>query len=189
MDAVATRPESLRLLELYRKTVVPELMKRFGYQNRFQVPRLEKIVVNMGVGQGAQDVKIIEKAAEEIALITGQKPLVTRAKKSISNFKLRQGQPVGLKVTLRRLRMYEFLGRLMNVAMPRIRDFRGMDPKRGFDQGGSYAFGLTEQLIFPEIDYDKVTRPQGMDVVLCTTAKTQEEAHGLLKSLGFPFKD
>ena len=179
----------LRLLEHYRKTVAPELMKKFGYRNRFQVPRLEKIVVNMGVGQGAQDVKIIEKAAAELALITGQKPLTTRAKKSISNFKLRQGAPVGLKVTLRRARMYEFLDRLVNVAIPRIRDFRGMDSQGGFDEGGNYAFGVSEQLIFPEIDYDKVTRVQGMDVVICTTAKGRGEAYELLKGLGFPFKE
>lgn len=176
-----------RLAERYRQEIVPALMKRFGYKNRYQVPRLTKMVVNMGVGQGAQDVKLIEQAAQELALITGQRPLVTRAKKSISNFKIKEKQPVGAKVTLRRARMYEFLDRLTHVAMPRIRDFRGVDPG-GFDGGGNYAFGLTEQLIFPEIDYDKVGRTQGMDVIFCTTARSKEEAQELLKMLGMPFK-
>lgn len=177
-----------RLLQRYRQQIVPALMKRFGYKNLYQVPRPEKIVVNMGVGQGAQDVKLVEQAAQELALITGQRPVITRAKKSISNFKLRQGQPVGVKVTLRRARMYEFLDRLISVAMPRIRDFRGVDPN-GFDGGGNFAFGLTEQLIFPEIDYDKATRVQGMDVIFCTTARSKEEACELLKMLGVPFKE
>jgi len=145
------------------------------------------VVINMGVGQGAQDVKIVEKAAEELGLITGQHPVITRAKKAISNFKIREDQPVGARVTLRRARMYEFLDRLLNIAMPRIRDFRGVDPS-SFDEGGNYAFGLTEQLIFPEIDYDKVTRVQGMDVIICTTAKSREQAYELLKQLGVPFR-
>jgi len=177
------------LLEHYRRQVVPALMKQFGYRNPYEVPRLEKVVLNMGVGPGAQDVKLIEKASEELAVISGQKPLITRAKKSIANFKLKKGQPVGCKVTLRRVRMYDFLERLIHFAIPRIRDFRGLDPRRGFDQGGNYAFGVSEQLIFPEIEYDKVTRIQGMDIVVCTTAKTQREAYALLKALGFPFKE
>ena len=176
-----------RLLELYRKTVVSDLMKRFGYKSPYQVPRLEKIVVSMGLGKGVEDEKIIEQAVEELAVITGQKPLTTRAKVAISNFKLRKGQPVGAKVTLRRYRMYEFLDRLMSIAMPRIRDFRGVE-RKGFDQGGNFAFGLTEQLIFPEIDYDKVSRVQGMNVVICTTAPDREKAFELLKALGMPFQ-
>ena len=177
-----------RLLERYRREIIPALMKRFGYKNLFQVPRLEKIVINMGVGQGAADVKIIEQAAQELGLIAGQHPVITRAKKAISNFKIKEGQPVGVKVTLRRTRMYEFFDRLVNVAMPRIRDFRGVSPS-GFDQGGNYALGLNEQLIFPEIDYDKVSRVQGMDVILCTTAESRDEAEELLKQLGMPFKE
>ena len=188
-EAAATAaPPAPRLLEKYRKEVLPELMKRFGHKNRFQAPRLTKIVVNMGVGQGAQDVKVVEQAAEEMGLITGQRPVITRAKKAISNFKIREGQPVGAKVTLRRARMYEFFDRLVNVAMPRIRDFRGLDPK-GFDQGGNYAIGLNEQLIFPEIDYDKVTRVQGMDIIICTTASSRDQAQELLRLLGMPFKE
>lgn len=183
--AVSASP---RLLERYRREIVPALMKRFGYKNRFQVPRLEKIVINMGVGQGAADVKIIEQAALELGLIAGQRPVITRAKKAISNFKIKEGQPVGVKVTLRRTRMYEFFDRLVNVAMPRIRDFRGVSPS-GFDQGGNYALGLNEQLIFPEIDYDKVSRVQGMDVVLRTTAESRDEALELLKQMGLPFKE
>ena len=176
-----------RLQEQYVKSVVPLLKKRFGYRNSYQAPRLRKIVVNMGVGAGAQDVKVVEQASRELGLITGQRPVVTRAKKAISNFKLKQGQPVGVKVTLRRRMMYEFLDRLISVAMPRIRDFRGVDPK-GFDQGGNYAFGISEQVIFPEIEYDKVTRVQGMDIILCTTAQSRDEAYELLKGLGIPFK-
>ncbi|MBI3322972.1 MAG: 50S ribosomal protein L5 [Candidatus Omnitrophica bacterium] len=177
-----------RLLEHYRKSVVPDLVKRFSYKNPMQAPRLTKVVLNMGVGQGAQDVKVIEKAAQEMAVICGQKPVITRAKKAISNFKIKENQPVGVKVTLRRYRMYEFLDRLFNIAMPRIRDFRGMEIRRGFDQGGNYALGLTEQLIFPEIEYDKVSRVQGMDVVICTTARNREEAAELLRQMGMPFK-
>lgn len=185
--AVQAAPPS-RLQERYRKEAAPALTQRFGYKNSMQVPRLVKVVINMGVGQGAQDVKIVEQAAQEMALIAGQKPVITRAKKAISNFKIKQGQPVGVKVTLRRCRMYEFLDRLINVAMPRIRDFRGVDP-RGFDGGGNFAFGLTEQLIFPEIEYDKVHRTQGMDVIICTTAGTRDEARELLKALGMPFRE
>ena len=176
-----------RLLERYRKEVVPALMKQFGYKNPLQVPRLVKTVINMGVGQGAQDVKVVEQAALELGLITGQRPVITRAKKAISNFKIKEGQPVGCKVTLRRVRMYEFLDRLLNLAMPRVRDFRGV-PVGGFDGSGNYALGLNEQLIFPEIDFDKVTRVQGMDVIICTTAKSRDEAYELLKQLGMPFR-
>ena len=176
-----------RLLNYYRKTVVPALMKHFDYTNVMQVPHLTKIVINMGVGQGAADVKLVEQAAHELGLIAGQKPVITRAKKAISNFKIKEGQPIGAKVTLRRARMYEFYDRFVSVAMPRIRDFRGVDP-RGFDQGGNYALGLNEQLIFPEIEYDKVTRVQGMDVIICTTAKSRDEAYELLKALGMPFR-
>ena len=186
--AAPTAPSTPRLQERYRKEVVPALMKKFGYKNPMQVPQLTKVVLNMGVGQGAQDVKVVEQAAHEMMLIAGQKPVITKAKKAISNFKIKQGNPIGVKVTLRRNRMYEFLDRLMNVAMPRIRDFRGVD-NTGFDQGGNFAFGLKEQLIFPEIEYDKVTRAQGMDVVICTTAGNGEEARELLKLLGMPFKE
>ncbi len=176
-----------RLLTRYRQEIVPALVKKFGYLSSLEAPRLTKVVLNMGVGAGAGDVKLIEQAAKELALITGQKPLVTRAKKAISNFKIREGQPVGLKVTLRRARMYEFLDRLFNIAMPRIRDFRGVDPK-GFDAQGNFALGLTEQLIFIEIDFDKVSRVQGMDVIFCVQAKSKEASFELLKMLGMPFK-
>ena len=184
----ASAPVTPRLLEKYRSSVVPALMERFGYKNRFQVPRLTKVVVNMGVGEGSQDVKIVEHAAQELGIITGQRPVITRAKKAISNFKIKEGQPVGAKVTLRRAKMYEFVDRLINVAMPRIRDFRGVDPT-GFDESGNYALGFTEQAIFPEIEYDKITRVQGMDVVFCTTSRNREEAHELLRLLGMPFKE
>ena len=183
----ATHPVP-RLQDRYRRQVVDALMKRFGYKNRLQVPRLVKVVINMGVGQGAQDVKIVEQAALELGLITGQRPVITRAKKAISNFKIKEGQPVGTKVTLRKARMYEFLDRLFNVAMPRIRDFRGVSTT-GFDGSGNYALGLTEQLIFPEIDFDKVTRVQGMDVIVRTTARSRDEAYELLKLLGMPFRE
>ncbi len=177
-----------RLLQSYRKEILPHLKERFGYKNLYQVPRLSKIVVSMGVSAAVEDKKVVEQAAEELALIAGQRPVLTRAKKAISNFKLRQGQPIGAKVTLRRANMYEFLDRLMSIAMPRIRDFRGVDPK-GFDEGGNFAMGLTEQLIFPELEYDKVARVQGMNVVICTTARNRDEAHALLKALGMPFKE
>ena len=186
--APRVKTEVPRLLEKYRKTIAAELVKQFGYSNPMQAPRLIKVVLNMGVGEGAADVKVIEQAAAEMGVIAGQKPVITRSKKAISNFKIRQGQPIGVKVTLRRYRMYEFLDRLINIAMPRIRDFRGIDA-RGFDQGGNYAMGLNEQLIFPEIEFDKVTRTQGMDVVICTTAKSRDEAYALLKALGMPFKE
>lgn len=178
-----------RMLERYRKEIAPAMVKKFNYGNVMEAPRLTKVVLNMGVGQGAADVKVVEQAAREMGIIAGQKPVITRSKKAISNFKIKENQPIGVKVTLRRYRMYEFLDRLFNIAMPRIRDFRGVEIKRGFDQGGNYALGLTEQLIFPEIEFDKVTRTQGMDVVICTTAKSLEETAELLKQLGMPFKE
>lgn len=165
------------------------MMQTFGLKNRLAVPRLEKIVINMGVGEALQDIKILEKASEELAAITGQKPIIRRAKKAISNFKLKQGAPVGCKVTLRRARMYEFLDRLINVTMPRIRDFRGV-PADSFDKAGNYTLGLTEQGIFPEIEYDKITRPQGMDITFVISgAKTTEQSRELLRLFGMPFKE
>ena len=184
----AAKAPTPRLQERYRKEIIPALMKTLGCTNQLEVPRLQKIVINMGVGQGAQDVKLVEQAALELGLITGQKPVITRAKKAISNFKIREGQPIGCKVTLRRARMYEFLDRLINMAMPRIRDFRGI-PTGGFDGTGNYAFGLSEQLIFLEIDYDKVTRVQGMDIIICTTARSRDQAFELLKLFGMPFRE
>ncbi len=176
-----------RLLNRYRKEVVPTLMKSEGYKNALEAPRLKKVVVNMGVKEGAQDIKILDQLAVELGRITGQKPLVTRAKKSISAFKLREGSPIGLKVTLRKRRMYEFLDRLFNVAMPRIRDFRGY-PITSFDGNGNYTLGIQEQIIFPEVDFEKVKKVQGMDVTFVTTAKNKDEAKKLLELLGLPFK-
>ncbi len=176
-----------RLRDKYRQEVCPKLSKDFNYKNVLQVPRVDKVVISMGVKEGAQDIKIIDQAAAELATITGQKPLMTRAKKAISAFKLREGQPVGLKVTLRRDRMYNFLDRLFNVAMPRIRDFRGFSTD-SFDQGGNYNLGLAEQIIFPEIEYDKVKKTQGMNITFVTTAKTKEESQRLLEYLGLPFR-
>jgi large subunit ribosomal protein L5 len=176
-----------RLKEHYEKTARPALMKEFGYKNPFEVPRLEKIVLNMGVGEAAQDSKKVDVAAAELAAITGQRPVVTRAKKSIASFKLRQNMPVGVKVTLRRDRMYEFLDRLVNIALPRVRDFRGLNGK-SFDGRGNYALGLKEQIVFPEIDYDKVDAVRGMDIVICTTAKTDAEAKALLRHFNMPFQ-
>jgi large subunit ribosomal protein L5 len=176
-----------RLYKLYKEKIVPELMQKFGYKNIHQVPKLVKIVINMGVGEGAHNIEVLEKAMQELALITGQKPIITRARKSIANFKIRKGMPVGCKVTLRRDRMYEFFDRLVNVALPRVRDFQGV-PLSGFDGGGNYTLGIKEQTIFPEIDLDKVTRIQGMDITFVTTAKTREEAYELLKALGMPFR-
>ena len=175
-----------RLKDIYKKTVVPELMKKFGYKNPFQVPEVKKVVLNMGLGAALQNIKVVDTAAEELALIAGQKPVVTRAKKSIANFKLRAGVPIGAMVTLRRERMYEFLDRFFNIALPRVRDFRGLNPK-GFDGRGNYSLGLKEQIIFPEISYDKVERIQGMNITIATSAKTDAEAKELLKRLGMPF--
>src|ERR1700724_4462263 len=175
-----------RLHERYDAVVRPALMQEFGYQNPMQVPRLDKIVVNMGVGEAVQDAKKIDAAVGDLTAITGQHPVVIRAKQSIATFKLRKNMPIGVKVTLRRERMYEFLDRLINVALPRVRDFRGVSP-RSFDGRGNYALGLKEQLVFPEIDYDKVDTVRGMDVVIVTTAKTDAEAKALLKGFDMPF--
>lgn len=170
----------------YRKEVAPALSKQFGYKNLMAVPRLEKVVLNMGCGEAAHDAKALEAAQTELGLIAGQRPVVTRAKKAISNFKIREHDAVGCKVTLRRRRMYEFLEKLVNIALPRIRDFRGLSPQ-GFDQGGNYSFGLQEQTIFPEIVLDRVQQPLGMDITLVTSAVTRDEAFALLKGFGFPF--
>jgi len=175
-----------RLKKLYVDQVIPALQKEFGYKNIMQVPKLDKIVINMGVGEATQDKKKVETAAAEMQQISGQKPVITKAKKSIAQFKLREGMPIGCKVTLRRDRMYEFLDRLVTVAMPRIRDFRGLNPK-SFDGRGNYALGLKEQIIFPEINYDQIDKVRGMDVIITTTAKTDEEARELLRLFNFPF--
>jgi len=177
-----------RLLKQYREEIIPKLQEKLGYKNRLEVPRLVKIVVNMGVGKAADDAKIADKASEEMAIITGQRPVITRAKKAISNFKLRKGSPVGCKVTLRRRNMYEFFDRLINVAIPRIRDFRGLNAN-SFDNYGNYNLGLQEQHIFPEIDFDNIERVQGMDITIETTAKTNQEAFELLKFFGVPFRN
>jgi large subunit ribosomal protein L5 len=171
---------------LYDDKIVAAMTEKFGYTNAMQVPRIEKIVLNMGVGEATQDKKKVTSAAEEMELIAGQKPVITKAKKSIAQFKLREGMPIGAKVTLRRERMYEFLDRLVTVAMPRIRDFRGLNPK-SFDGRGNYAFGIKEQIIFPEINYDRIDKVRGMDVIVTTTARTDDEARELLRLFGFPF--
>jgi len=176
-----------RLEEHYRKQVVPELMKKFGYSNPMQVPRLTKITLNMGVGEAMADKKVIENAAGDMAKISGQKPLITRSKKSIANFKVRENWPIGCKVTLRRARMYEFLDRFINIAIPRIRDFRGLSP-RSFDGQGNYSMGIKEQIIFPEIDFDKIDALRGMDITITTTAKTDDEAKALLLAFSFPLR-
>ena len=177
-----------RLRDRFRTAIIPALMKERGYTNPFQVPRLEKIVINMGVGEGKENPKILDFATADLQTITGQKPVITRAKKSIANFKLRENVPIGCKVTLRGARMYEFLDRLVNVALPRVRDFKGVAPK-AFDGRGNYALGLKEQVIFPEIVYDKVDKVRGMDVVMVTSARTDEEAKALLAHLGVPFRE
>ena len=177
-----------RLKERYGKEIVPALMKERGYRNPLEVPRLEKIVINMGVGEARDNAKVMDFAAADLQAIAGQKPVITRAKKSIANFKLREGVPIGAKVTLRAARMYEFLDRLVNVALPRVRDFRGVPPK-GFDGRGNYALGLREQLIFPEIVYDKIDKVRGMDINIVTTARTDEDAKALLAHLGMPFRE
>lgn len=176
-----------RIWEKYRSQIVPLMKKEFHYRNVMEVPRLQKVVVNMGVKEGQEDIKMIEQLAHELAQITSQKPLMTRAKKSISAFKLRQGSPIGLKATLRRRRMYEFMDRLFNVAMPRIRDFRGYS-ESSFDDRGNYTLGLQEHTIFPEVDFDKVKKIKGMDITFVTTAKTRKEGKRLLELLGLPFK-
>lgn len=174
------------MLERYRKELAPALAKQFKHRNVLAAARLEKIVLNIGCGEAAHDAKVLEDAQRDLGLIAGQRPAITRAKKAISNFKIKAGDPVGCKVTLRRRRMYEFLDRLVSVALPRIRDFRGLSPK-GFDGGGNYAFGIKEHTIFPEIPIDQVRYPFGMDVIVVTSAKTRDEAFALLKGFGFPF--
>ncbi|HEV2548149.1 MAG TPA: 50S ribosomal protein L5 [Stellaceae bacterium] len=175
-----------RLQEHYEKVVKPALMQEFGYQNPMQVPKLEKIVINMGVGEGTQDGKKVDAAANDLAVISGQKAVITRAKKSIATFKLRENLPIGCKVTLRRQRMYEFLDRLINIALPRVRDFRGVSGK-SFDGRGNFALGLKEQLVFPEVNYDQVDAVRGMDIIIVTTAKTDAEAKSLLRGFQMPF--
>ena len=175
-----------RMQERYRKELAPALARDFKHKNVMAVARLEKIVVNVGCGEAAHDAKVLEAVQRDLGLITGQRPLVTRAKKAISNFKIRENDPVGCKVTLRRARMYEFLDRLVHAALPRIRDFRGLNP-RGFDEGGNYSFGIKEHTIFPELQLDQVPFPLGMDIVLVINAATTEEAYALLKGFGFPF--
>lgn len=180
-------PEMPRLKERYIKEVVPALQKEFGYQNVMQVPRLVKVVVNVGLGEALQNAKALDAAARDISLITGQKPIITRAKKSIATFRLRAGNPIGVKVTLRGKRMYDFLDRLFNIALPRVRDFRGVSPD-SFDGRGSYTLGLREQLVWPEIHYDSIDKVRGMEITIVTTAKTDDEARQLLRLLGMPFR-
>ena len=175
-----------RMKRDYDERIVKAMTEKFGYANRMAVPRIDKIVLNMGVGEAVQDKKKVETAAGELELIAGQKPVITKAKRSIAGFKLREGMPIGAKVTLRRERMYEFLDRLVTVALPRVRDFRGLNPK-SFDGRGNYALGLKEQLVFPEISYDKIDKVRGMDVIVTTTANTDDEARELLRLFGFPF--
>ena len=175
-----------RLKQQYRDVLRGELIKEFGYKNPMQVPRLDKVVLNIGVGEGVADSKKVTAAAADLALIAGQKPVITKARKSIATFKLREGMPIGAKVTLRQNRMYEFVDRLVNIALPRVRDFRGLNPK-SFDGRGNYAMGLKEQLVFPEINYDKIEKVRGMDIIVTTTAKTDDEARELLRLFNFPF--
>ena len=177
-----------RLKGRYKSEIAPALKSKFGYKNVMQIPTLTKVVVNMGVGEAARDSKLIEGAIKDLAIITGQRPQVTRSRKSIAQFKLREGMPIGAHVTLRNDRMWEFTDRLLSIALPRIRDFRGLSPKQ-FDGRGNYTFGLTEQVVFPEIEQDKVDRPRGMDITFVTTAKNDAEGRALLKALGFPFKE
>lgn len=182
-QAAANKP---RMKAIYDDRIIKAMTEKFGYKNVMEVPRLDKIVLNMGVGEATQDKKKVEQAAGEMELIAGQKPVVTKAKKSIAQFKLREGMPIGVKVTLRRERMYEFLDRFITIALPRVRDFRGLNPK-SFDGRGNYACGLKEQLVFPEINYDRIDKVRGMDVIVTTTAKTDDEARELLRLFGFPF--
>ena len=177
-----------RLKQRYETEIVKAMTEKFGYKNRLEVPRLEKVTLNMGVGEGSQDKKKVQTAAEEMELIAGQRPVITKAKKSIAQFKLREGMPIGCKVTLRRDRMLEFVDRLVTIAMPRIRDFRGLNPN-SFDGRGNYAMGLKEQIVFPEISYDKIEKVRGMDIIICTTAKTDAEALALLKQFDMPFRN
>ena len=188
MADTTDRPQAPRLKARYREEILPALREEFDYQNVMQVPSLTKIVVNMGVGEAARDGKLIEGALRDLTAITGQKPQVTKARKSIAQFKLREGMPIGAHVTLRGDRMWEFLDRLLTLALPRIRDFRGLSPRQ-FDGAGNYTFGLTEQAMFHEIDQDKVDRSRGMDITIVTTAKNNDEGRALLQRLGFPFKE
>lgn len=176
-----------RLRDKYEKEVVPAMMEKFNYKNPMEIPRLEKIVINMGVGEAKENPKALDAAVNDLSLIAGQKPVITKAKKSVAAFKIRAGMPIGAKVTLRGNRMYEFLDKLINIALPRVRDFRGVSPK-SFDGRGNFAIGVREQLIFPEIDYDKIDKIRGMDIIITTTAKTDEEARELLSLLGMPFR-
>ena len=178
----------VRLKSRYRSEIAPALKTQFGFKNPMQIPTLVKIVVNMGVGEAARDSKLIEGAVRDLATITGQKPQVTKSRKSIAQFKLREGQPIGAHLTIRGDRMWEFADRLLSISLPRIRDFRGLSPKQ-FDGKGNYTFGLTEQVVFPEIEQDKVDRPRGMDITIVTTAQNDDEGRALLKALGFPFKE
>ena len=175
-----------RLKDLYYNEIVDALVKKFGYTNKMQVPKLDKIVLNMGIGEAKENAKILENAAKDMEIITGQKPVLTKAKNSVANFKIREGMPIGCKVTLRGEKMYEFLGRLVNLALPRVRDFRGVNPN-SFDGRGNYALGLKEQYIFPEIEYDKIDKVRGMDIIFVTTAETDEEARELLRLFNMPF--
>ena len=176
-----------RLQEIYTQTIVPQLVERLGLKNSMEVPRISKITLNMGVGEAVADRKLVDKAVEEMERIAGQKPLVCRARKSVAAFKLRDGMPIGCKVTLRRERMYEFLDRLISIAIPRVRDFRGLNP-RSFDGRGNYSLGIQEQIIFPEIDYDNIDAIRGMDITITTTARNDEEGRALLDAFNFPFK-
>lgn len=178
---------SARLKEQYLNNVVPSLVKKFDYKSVMQAPRLEKVVINMGVGEAVQNAKLLDSAVEDLTKISGQKPVITRAKKSIAGFKVREGMPIGCKVTLRGERMYHFVDKLFNIALPRVRDFRGLSPK-AFDGRGNYTFGVKEQLIFPEINYDDIDKVRGMDIIFVTTANTDEEAKALLEELGMPFR-
>jgi len=175
-----------RLQERYREEIVPALMKEFGYKNVMQTPRLEKVTINVGLGEAVQNAKALDAASSDVATVTGQHPVITRAKKSIANFKLREGMPIGVMVTLRGSRMWEFLDRALNAALPRIRDFQGVSPN-SFDGRGNYSMGIREQVIFPEIEYDKIDKVRGMQLTICTTAKTDEEGQRLLEMLGMPF--
>jgi large subunit ribosomal protein L5 len=177
-----------RLKELYNKEIMPKMMKDFGYKNVMEVPKLQKIVINMGLGEAIQNIKILDSAVVELAAIAGQKPVITKAKKSIASFKLRQGMPIGCVVTLRRDKMYEFLDRLVNVSLPRVRDFKGVSGK-GFDGNGNYSLGVKDQLIFPEINYDKVDKIKGMNITIVTSAKNDEEGKALLRHMGMPFRN
>ena len=183
--STATAP---RLKERFKSEVSAHLVEKFGFKNRMQIPTLTKVVINMGVGEAAKDSKLIEGAIRDLTTITGQRPVVTKARKSIANFKLREGQPIGAHVTLRGDRMWEFMDRVLSVSLPRIRDFRGLSPKQ-FDGSGNYTFGLTEQVVFPEIQQDKLDRVRGMDITIVTSAKNDDEGRALLRALGFPFKD